>query len=162
MALSRLLAPANKEIVKTWRTWSGITVGGQMATSVGTLVARAGEVLPAGVLHEQFLHMALAIAFVTALPLAVFPRVISVSLAQMGVATSLMYIGYAFTGAFPPGYELVITAILSLVAFVFLILFFSGSLYLYREKCWSDLFVGSLLLAVFVILWLRPTLDSWR
>ena len=161
--LPGLLAPANETIAKVWRKRLLIPLGVALVASICTRVVKALEILPEGILHEQFIYLAFAIAFVTALPLTMFPsRVLTVSFAQMGVATSWLYLGYGFTGALPSYYESVITFIFFLLALVFIVLFLGGILFWYREKLWSDLTVGSVLMVAFVVLWLYPIWDSWR
>jgi hypothetical protein len=153
---------ANPEVVRAWRMRAGLTVGGAGVLSIGTLVKQMRALVPEGALQEHFIYMALAIAFVTALPLTTFPRVLSVSVAQLGFATSLMYLGYSLLGVFLPDYRLVLNALLILVAFVFIVIFSSGPVYYYKERSWSDLALGVGNLFVFIGLWLYPLSEIWR
>jgi hypothetical protein len=104
-------------------------------------------------LDEQFLYMAVATSFVTGLPLAFFPRVISLSAAQLGVATSLMLLACSAAGAFPASYGMFFDVLLVTVSFVLLILFYGGLQYAARRKAWSDLAAGTAMLAPFMFLW---------
>lgn len=152
------LAPANPNEVKRWRTWSGVTAGSAGLLSIGALVASLRNILPEELVDEKFVYMSLAIAFVTALPIAAFPRVISIALSQLGIATSLIYLGCSVVGAFRPDHINTLELILLLLALVFLVLFLSGLLYVIKEKSWSDLALGFLLLGVSVYLWVSQVL----
>lgn len=157
-----LLQDADELKARKWLTWSGLITGGQGVTSVSALITRIKGLLPEHLVLEQFTFMALAIAIATVLPLAAFRKVISVSLAQLGVATSLMYLGFSLTGAFQAEYRIVITMVLILVATVFFVLFYSGIQFIYRQGRWSDFFLGVLLLLSFAALWLYPIWAMWR
>lgn len=158
---NRILAPANPDVVKPLLIWSGISVVGEGSASIGVLVARLHELFPKGMILENFTYMSVAIGFVTALPLAVFRRVICVSCAQFGLATSLMYLAYSVTGAFQPTYAFVINLIIFVLAIVFLILFSSGSTDLAKNRCWSDFIVSVFGLLAFLVVWLFPIFHSW-
>ena len=156
----RILAPANPDLVKTWLIWSGVGAASEGVASISTFVALMNKAIPAKMIHEEFVYMSLAIGLIAVLPLVAFPRVISLSLSQIGVATSLMYLGYAMTGAFPAGFQIVVIILQIVVALVFLIIFSSGPIYLAKEKCWSDFAVSLGGLIVFFCLWLYPIVHS--
>jgi hypothetical protein len=158
---NRILAPANPEIVKNLLVWSGISVAGEGAASVGALVTKLNELLPKEMILANFTYMSLAIGFVTALPLVAFPRVISVACAQLGLATSLVYLGYSATGAFQPDFTFVINSILVILAVVFLIIFSGGSIDLARNRCWSDFIVSIFVMLIFLMIWLFPLYRTW-
>jgi hypothetical protein len=121
-------------------------------------VASLRNILPKELVDEKFVYMSLAIAFVTALPIAAFPRVLSVSLSQLGIATSLIYLGCSVAGAFRPDYVNTLELILLLLALVFGVLFLGGLFYSIEQRSWSDLLLGIFLLGVSVYLWLSPVL----
>jgi hypothetical protein len=152
------LAPANPKEVKRWRTLSGVTAGGTSLLSIGALASSLTGMLPEDLVAENFVYMSLAIAFVAALPIAVFPRVISVSLSQLGIATSLIYLGCSVAGVFRPDYVNTLEVILLLLALVFVVLFSSGLGFSIKQSSWSDLLLGIFLLVVSVYLWVSPVL----
>lgn len=150
------LAPANGEKVSYWRIATGVTFTAGGGTSIAALVPRVKEVLPAGMIIEQYTHMAVAVAFVVGLPLYFFPRVISVSLAQKGVAASLILLACSLSGAFPASFAQFLRVLLGVVVCVLLVLF-SGSIgFFIRQRSWSDVALGIILLLPFVYLWLYP------
>jgi len=151
------LATANRKQVWKWRIGSGCVVGASGAMSLDTVVDRLRHILPAGQINEQFIAMALIIAFVTGLPLFAFPRVVTVSLAQLGFATGLVYIGYSVLEVFRPQYDVVLIAVVLIVALVLLIVFSSGILYYHREKSRSDECLAVVSLLLFVTLWTYPS-----
>src|SRR5262245_3972004 len=115
------LFPANPKEVRRWRIRSGISAAAS-AGSVGALAAGLRHVFMPAMLNDQFIYMALAISFVTGAPLLAFPLVLCVSLAELGFATSLMYLAYSLLGVFLPGYRLILTAVTISVAIVFCVL----------------------------------------
>jgi hypothetical protein len=150
------LAPANESQVRFWRIATGVTFAAGGGASIAAIVPEIKNALPEGMIVEQFTHMAVAIALVAGLPLLFFPRVVSIALAQSGVATSIMFLVYSLLGAFPPSYLTFARVLIGIVALVLVILFSSGLAFYYREKSWSDLGVGILLLILFIFLWLYP------
>lgn len=75
-----------------------------------------------------------------------------VDLAQLGVATSIMLLGYSVLGAFPPNFLTFVHVLIGIVALVLLVLFSSGLIFFCRQKSWFDLILGIVLLIPFVIL----------
>lgn len=155
------LFPANPQEVRRWRILSGVSVGAS-AGSLGVLVSRLRHLVPAGMLQEQFIYMALAIAFITGLPLYAFSRVLCVSLAELGFATSLMYLAYSLLGVFPPNYRLILTIVVIVVACVFLVLFKSGASFFRELQSMSDFWLAVVQLFIFFCLWLYPLYYIWR
>jgi hypothetical protein len=156
------LSPANPAQVKTWLVVAGLASGGPGILSIGLLVKAIRQAIPDNYILTRFVIMALAAAIITALPLAVFKKVISVSFAQLGSATSVVYLGFSLSGAFQADYRGVITAILLLMDVVLLVLFSSGLSFLNREGERSDVFLGLFMLIVFLGVWLYPILVIWR
>lgn len=147
------LAPANKQQVKRWRFWSGVTAGGTGVLSLGSLTSTVREAFPPEMVDESFIYMAVAVALITALPLVAFPKVLSISLSQLGIATSLILLACSIAGVFRPNYSLEFTVVVALVGFVFFVLFVSSLLFAIRERSWSDLLLWLLLLGVTVFVW---------
>ena len=154
MGFPILLAPANPKLVSFWRVATGVTTGTTTgAASIASLVPRVKELIPQEMLNEQFLFMAVATGFITGLPLYFFPRVITLSTAQLGVATSVMLIASSVAPAFPAPYPFFISVLLGVVSCVLLVVFSGGLFYAARQKSGSDFTVSLVLLAAFLFLW---------
>jgi hypothetical protein len=161
------LEPVNPDVVKSWLIRCGITAGGAGMISVSTLVDRIRELFPQAVLiqlpnYEQFLYMAVGIAFITGLPLLIFPKVLTLSFAQMGFAASLLYLGYSLLGVFIRGFEIVPRILLVLMALIFAVLFSDGLRFAYRDKSWSDFWKDLAILLLFIVIWMLPIWVIWR
>lgn len=150
------LAPANKSKVRFWRITTGVTFTAGGGTSIAAIVPKIKEALPEGMIVEQFTHMAVAVALAVGLVLLFFPRVLTVSLAQLGVATSIMLLVYSVLGAFPSSFLTFVRILIGLIALVMLILFSGGLTFFYRQKAWSDFFLGIVILVPFAFLWIYP------
>ncbi len=153
------LAPANKKEVLFWRIATGITSTAGGGTSIAALVPRIKDALPSGMIVEQYTCMALAVALVAGLPLYFFPRVISVSLAQKGVASSLILLGCSLSGAFPPAFAQFLRVLLGVIACVLLVLFSSSIGFFARQRSCGDVVLGISLLIPFVYLWVYPIIQ---
>jgi hypothetical protein len=156
------LGPGSKDKVRFWRIATGVTFTAGGGTSIAAIVPRIKEVLPAGMIIEQYTHMAAAAAFVAGLPLYFFPRVISISLAQKGVAASLILLGCSLSGAFPPNFTHYLRVLLGIVVCVLLVLFSESFGFFARQRSKSDVVLGIVLLIPFVYLWLYPIVYQLR
>jgi len=161
------LQPIAPDVAKTWLIRCGVAVGGSGLISISTLVDRIRQMFPKAVLeqlpnYEQFIYMALAIAFVTALPLVMFRKVVCLSLAQMGYASGLQYLGFSLLGVFVHGYGHVLIGLMVLLAILFVILFSDGLKYYLSLRSWSDVALSIVFLAFFCAVWLFPAWMLWR
>ncbi|RMH34187.1 MAG: hypothetical protein D6690_11120 [Nitrospirae bacterium] len=156
------LYPANPAEVRRWRIFAGVSIGASGAGSLGILVSRLRHLIPTDMLQEQFIYMALAIAFITGLPLYAFSRVLCISLAELGFPTSLMYLAYALLGVFLPNYRPILTIIVIVVACIFLVLFTSGVSFFRTQQSMSDFYLAAVQLCIFLCLWLYPLYWIWR
>jgi hypothetical protein len=150
------LAAADSGKVAFWRVATGVTFGAGGGVSIAAIVPKIQKALPAGMIVDQFTHMAVAVSIAAGLTLLFFPRVVSVSLAQAGVATSIILLGYSVLGAFPPSYLAFVRVLIGIIACVLLILFSSSLIFFYRQRSWSDLILGIVLLILFGFLWTYP------
>ncbi len=112
--------------------------------------------------YEQFMYMAVAIAFVTGLALLLFRKVICLSFAQMGFASGLQYLGFSLLGVFAHGYQSVLIGLMILLAIMFLVLFSDGLRYYISQRSWSDAILGGVFLLFFFAVWLFPAGKLWR
>jgi hypothetical protein len=161
------LQAVNPSVTRAWLIRCGVTVGGTGIISVTTLVDRIRHLFPVEFLlrlsnYEQFIYMALGIAFVTALPLTMFRVVVSLSFAQMGFASSLLYLGCSILGVFIYGYKVILMILLIIMAGIFELAFSVGPRFAYGEKKWSDFTLGLGLQVVFLGVWLFPLWKLWR
>jgi hypothetical protein len=156
------LAPANKDQVTRWLVVAGLTTGGPGVLSIGLLVKTIRQAIPGNYILDRFVIMALVVGIVTALPLALFKKVICASFAQLGSATSVIYLGFSLSGAFQPDFRGVLTAILILMDLVFVVLFSSGLCFLKKYGDSSDVFLGVIMLLAFLGVWFYPIWVMWR
>jgi ABC-type dipeptide/oligopeptide/nickel transport system permease component len=160
-------ADANPAVAGKWLVFAGINTATSGALTLATAVDRIKSIFPAKVLeqlpnYQQFIYLALAIAFVTALPLGFIRKVFCLSFAELGVASSLLYLGCALFGVFANGYEKVLLILLLVMILVLVVTFSSGIMFATHEKQWSDAVLGIGVLIVFVGVWLYPLFKIWR
>ncbi len=150
--------PVAQQVARRWRTLSGISSGASAAGSITVLTKQVHHLLPAKLIDENLVYISLAFAFITALPLRVSQVVISLSLAQLGFTTSLMYLAYSLHGAFPPNYLPALRAVVVVVALAFSIIFLRGVRFFLRpqNRSISDFWLAVVILVVFICLWLFP------
>lgn len=161
------LQPVNPDVAKYWLIGCGASVGGTVSISVAAVVGRIHQLFPAAVLerlpnYQQFMYMALALALVPGLVLLGFRKVVCVSLAQMGFASGLQYLGFSLLGVFAHGYEPVLIGLMVLTAIVLAVVFSQGLSYYANQKSYSDLLLGCGMLASFFVIWLYPAWKLWR
>ena len=90
-----------------WRVACGVNLVGNGSSTTAVLVDRVREQLPPGIeLFEHFLYIGTTVAFISALPLVAFPRVLSLGFAQNGLATSLLYLAFSLSGVFIGAYQI--------------------------------------------------------
>ena len=156
------LATANDSVVKRWLIVSGVATGTPGVVTIASLTKIIGNLIPKEYVNSRYVTIALIIGFVTGLSLALFKKVLCVSFAQLGAATSAVYLGFALTGAFQPEFRAVITAIVVMLDLVFLVLFSSGLSFMAKQRSPSDVALGILLLLIFLSTWLWPIWVMWR
>src|SRR5205823_5844919 len=93
------LTPANPNVRNVWLRFAFGTGG------LSAIMALIRQTFPAEILqrfpeYDTFIYAALAISLISALLLVMINKVITVSLAQLGSITSLLYVGYAIFGIF--------------------------------------------------------------
>ena len=160
-------ADVNAAVANKWLVFAGINTATSGAMTLATAVDRIKNLFPAKVLeqlpnYQQFIYLALGIAFVTALPLGFIKKIFCLSFAQLGFASSLLYLGCALFGVFANGFTNVLLVLLLVMMLVFIVIFSSGISYAVHEKKWSDVILGTGVLLVFVGVWLYPLLKIWR
>jgi hypothetical protein len=147
------LEPANPEVVKKFRLW-GL---GNAAASGGLLgiVEVVKKIFPAAVLgrvpdYEVYIYAAIAISLITVLFLTMIPKVITLSFAQLGVITSMVYIGYSLAGIFIAKLIPVFFALMALAILIMVIVFGQSLSYYKFQKAYSDFVVGCVTVLVTV------------
>lgn len=159
--LSINLEQANPTVSRRWLSRSGLVFGGTGLISIFTLIDYVRRTFPEAILnqlpnYDQFIYMAVGVAFITALPLVVFRRVISISLAQFGISTSFLYLIYAVFGVFLPDYRIIWMILLALAAAIFALVLSTGIAYAWKERSWSDFVKDIVILLCFILIWLYP------
>jgi hypothetical protein len=151
--LKGYLAEASEDASIRWLVAAGATSAGAGAVSIGSAVGMVQHVIPASLLVTNYLYISLALSLFLALPLYFARIVLFLALAQYGVLTGIIYLGFAFKGLFP-GSRLMI---LQLVAVVIIAAFVLSSLrwvgYLYTHRQYDDLFVWVFLTIMFIVIW---------
>src|SRR5258708_24433786 len=89
-------------------------------------------------------------------------KIVCLSLAQMGYASGLLYLGFSLLGIFVHCYEHVLIGLMLLLAVIFVVLFSDGLRYSISLRSWSDVALGVIFLGFFFAVWLFPALRLWR
>ena len=143
------LQPANPKLVKLWRNRAlRATVGSSSVLGLTKLVQGqfSQDLLSRFPEYQTFLSAAVAISVITALFLTLIPKVISLSFAQVGAVTSLIFISYSLAGIFFSAYLLPAFLVIMVLAVVVMVLVFGQSLaYFLREKAYADFAVGTIM-----------------
>jgi hypothetical protein len=144
------LEPANQAVVKKSLYFAYGMAG--LSGIIG-VAKRVTDIFPPDVLgrfpqHEMFLYGAFAIALISALLLTFEPKVITVSFAQVGALTGLLWIGYVLVGVFI-GDLLPVFYAWMLVGILILVLLFSRSMvFYYRNGSYADLLLGMIFIGL--------------
>lgn len=152
------LQPANPKLVSWWRNFN---LGMAGASGLLALVDKVKHIFPQELLvrfpyYESFLYASVAISFITGLFLILIPKVLTLSFAQVGAVTSLVFIGYSLMGIFFSASLLpVFITIMTLAILVMVLVFGESLLYFLRRKAYVDFAIGSLMViaASFVCLY---------
>ncbi len=156
------LLPAPPHLIKRWRVWCGVAVAGTGAASLSSVAGTLKETFPEGAVDETFVHMAVAVSFLFGLVLILSTNVLSLGLAQMSFATSIVFIGCSFSGIFPGPFQPIIKGALVLLVFVLVLLFwFDGVRDAWRMHSCSDLILRVSGLAVFLCGWVYAVATAW-
>jgi len=107
------------------------------------------------------MFIATAVAFILALPLIAFPRVLSVSIAQLGVGTSFILIAYALSPVFIAGSHITFSVIFTILVIVITVLFSSGIKSIFKLGDALDKFFTVLLVLAFMYLWFDLLINVW-
>jgi hypothetical protein len=145
------LEPANPDVVSRWRNFAFANVGLSSAIGIATQVNRVfpKEMLERFPQHSALMYAAFAIALISALFLTIVPKVISVSFAQLGALTSLLYIGYSLAGIFLSLMP-VFYALMGLAILVMILVFSQSIAFFARRKAYADLALGLVFIAAAV------------
>jgi hypothetical protein len=139
------LEPANQAVVRK-SLYFAFGMAGLSGGIIG-VAKKITDIFPPDVLarfpqHEMFLYGAFGIALISALFLTFEPKVITVSFAQVGALTGLLWIGYSLVGVFI-GDLLPVFYAWMLVGILILVLLFSRSIvFYYRNGSYADLLLG--------------------
>jgi hypothetical protein len=160
-------ADANPSAANKWIALAGVTTATTGAVSLATIIDRIKVIFPAKVLellpnYQQYIYLALALAFITALPITFVKKVICLSLAELGFVSSLLYLSCALFGVFANGFEKIVLVVALLMILVFLVIFSSGFSYEIHEQKWSDFGLELAMLLIFLGIWLYPLIKIWR
>jgi hypothetical protein len=136
---------ANPSIVKKWRAWC-LTEAAASGGLLG-LTKLIQRLFPEEILgrlpdYEIYIHAALAISLITVLFLTMIPKIITLSFAQLGTITSMVYLGYSFAGIFITSLLPVFFVIMTLAIVIMTIVFWQSIVYFKQEKAYVDLVVG--------------------
>jgi hypothetical protein len=139
------LAPANPAVRRTWLKFA-FGAGG-----ISAAMALAKQTFPEELLrrfpeYDTFIYAALAVSFITALLLLAVNKVITVSLAQLGSITGLLYIGYALFGIFSASLAPVFVVLMILTMLVIIMVFSQSVLYYLHEHAYADVACGLIFL----------------
>jgi hypothetical protein len=149
------LTPANPAARKTWLRFAFGTGG------ISAVMAVVKQMFPAEILqrfpeYDTFVYAALAISLISALLLYAINKVITVSLAQLGSITGLLYIGYALFGIFS-GSLVPVFAVLMILTMAVMILVFGESLLHYKhEHAYADMVFGLIFLSAAIFMCAYP------
>jgi hypothetical protein len=148
------LQPANPEVIKKWRTFALANAGASGA--LGGIVPIIKRIFPQAVLgrfpdYEIFIYAAIGISLITVFFLLMIPKVIALSVAQIGGITSLIYISYSLAGIFLPSLLPVFLAIMILAILIMIIVFGESLNYFLRQRAYYDFIIGciSVIVGVF-------------
>lgn len=153
-----LFSPGNPRLIKRWLIAAGVNTMGTTVMSIPDITASVKTLVPEA--DEHFLHMAVAVAILTALPLIAFKKVLSISIAQFGVATSIIFIGYALRPVFSSQNSMDFFLMIVVVIFAIFLMFLTVIAHFYRERSWGDLSIGVVIYALVVSTWISPLVPS--
>jgi len=158
------LMPVNPKVKNKWLMMAGATAGGTGTISLISLSEQVKKVFPAEVLaqYEHFLYVALAIAFISALPLIAFPNILTLTIVQLSFSASIQYFAYSLLGVFVQGTVHLIRILMIIMAVAFFLIFLNGLKIFIEEKSYSDIALGSALLLTFTTIWVIPIINLWR
>jgi hypothetical protein len=152
---------ANRDVASRWLTFAGLLLGVNGAASVAMFVERIRSLIPAELINERYVYFALLFSIIAAVPLRIFPIVLSVSIAQMGTATSGLYLAFALTPHFLPEYRFEITLVLIAIVVGLQIALIGGYRYLIAMRAWSDFALSIALSICFAAVWVLPFVEIW-
>jgi len=147
--------PANPTVAKKWLIYSGIVTSGSATMSFLNIIQRLKNLFPTQ-LNEDYIYMALAFSIIGALPLIFTKKVLTVSVAQVGVFLGLIYLLFAFEPVFKNLAKNILPLLTLLFILVFVILFSDGLQFAFKQKSWSDLLLSILMLIFFVLISIIP------
>lgn len=152
------LYPANPKVAATWLKRAGLSgtavVGGGV---IAAILKYSQKVLPAGSVDTTYFYIAMTLAVVTALPLLLQPIVLSVGIAQLGMAASYVYVVYAFRPLFPlPLLRVVLIAVVAILLIAFTFIFSAGASFTFRHGTRVDRATVCALAAIFYFIALAP------
>ena len=159
--LQCLLAPASLSTVKQMKKLAFGSATGQGVTSIAAVIAIATNLLDDALILQSYMFIATAVAFILALPLIAFPRVLSVSIAQLGVGTSFILIAYALSPVFIAGSHITFSVIFTILVIVITVLFSSGIKSIFKLGDALDKFFTVLLVLAFMYLWFDLLINVW-
>jgi hypothetical protein len=153
-----LLYPANPKVAKVWLKRAGLSgtavVGGGI---VAAILKYSERVLPAGSVDTTYFYIAMTLAIVTALPLLLQPIVMSVGIAQLGMAASYVYVVYAFRPLFPlPSLRMVLIAVVAILLVAFSLMFSAGASFYFKHGTKLDRVAACAFAAIFYFVSLAP------
>lgn len=155
------LQPANPAVIATWRTYALSTTVVSGAMTLAGLVNVIRNLFPETLLrrfpeYDIYIYAAIAISLMSAIFLTLIRKVITVSFAQLGAITSLVYLFYALAGIFV-GELLPVFFVIILLAILIIVLVFGESLAFFkRRRAYADLAIGSLFVVATVFICSYP------
>ncbi len=157
--LSRL--PANSTIANKWKVGCGSSVLGNGGVSVSSQIDSIKDMFPPELIDNELMYIAFAISLITSLPLFLSSKVLTVSIAQLGVATSIVFIACSMHGVFGEGYFKVFIAAIIILIIVLFITFFDGIEDALRQKSWSDLILRGTIVLIFLSIHIYALNKVW-
>ena len=126
---SRLLEAVNPRKVKDWSRWGYVGTG---TSGILLAIRYLQHLVPESLLgrfpnYETYFWAALALAFLPTMFLKAVPKIIFLSIAELGVIASFFYIAYSLTGIFI-GELLLVFVTYVIILFIGMIIVFSEGL----------------------------------